>query len=153
MIDRVRTHRAVTSTLSYVITLAIATVLVTGLLIAGGQFVGDQREEVIRTEMRVVGQQVAADIQRADRLVQAGEATGTPTVELTQEYPQRVTGSSYEIHLVPAGGNSHVELTSTLQEVIVRVNVTSETALVESRSNGGTVRVVYTGSGLEVRDV
>jgi hypothetical protein len=151
--DRARTRRAVTSTLSYVITLGIATVLVTGLLIAGGQFVGDQRKEVIRTEMRVVGQQVAADIQRADRLVQAGQATGSPTVELTQQYPQRVTGSSYEIHLVPNGGNSHVALNSTLQSVTVRVNVTNETSLVESRSNGGTVRVVYTASGLEVRDV
>jgi hypothetical protein len=151
MIDRSRTRRAVTSTLSYVITLAIATVLVTGLLVAGGDFVGDQRQEVIRTEMRVVGQQVAADIQRVDRLVQTGEATHT--VNLTQQYPDSVTGSPYEIHLVPAGENSHVALNSTLQRVTVRVNVLNETSIGETRSNGGTVRVVYTGDKLEVRDV
>jgi len=92
--------RAVSTTLGYVLSLAIATLLITGLIIAGGGYVDAQREQVIRDELTVVGQQLAADVERADRLVRAGEAP--LTVRVNKTFSDRVTGSNYRVSFDPA---------------------------------------------------
>jgi len=91
------TDRAVSSTLNYVLSLGIMAVLVTGLLSAGGGFVEDRQEEVIRSELEVIGQQVASDVQRADRLVTAGD--DNREVTLAQSLPERISGTGYRISL------------------------------------------------------
>lgn len=150
--------RAVSTTLSYTLTLSIATLLVTGLLIAGSEYVTDRREEVIRDELTVVGEQVAADLARADRLVVAGkEGNGdagddTISVRLDQTFPERVSGSTYQISLAPA--TDEVVLTATDPAVTVTVSVTTETGVADSTVDGGTVRIEYDSSDdeLEVTD-
>lgn len=145
--------RAVSSALNYVLSISIAAVLVTGLLFAGGNFVDDRREQVIRGELEVIGQQVASDIQRADRLVQAGhEPTGT-AVRLDQRLPERVTGSTYTIVL--DGTAKRLTLKSTQPSVTVTVEVRTEIGLRDSSAGGGTVSVVVDESAdeLEVGNV
>ncbi|MFC7028484.1 hypothetical protein ACFQH8_15745 [Halomicroarcula sp. GCM10025710] len=65
---RKQDDRAVSTALGYVLTLSIASLLVTGLIIAGSGFVEDRREQVVREELTVIGQQIGADLARADRL-------------------------------------------------------------------------------------
>ncbi len=140
-------RRAVSVTLGYVLTLAIASLLVTGLLIAGGNFVADQREEVIRSELEVIGQQIAASLQSADSLVQASE--GSPIVRLENRFPRDVTGSTYHVHLVE-GPDPELVLNSTDPDVSVRVAVANETAFGQSHADGGTVVIVYDSGADEV---
>lgn len=59
--------RGTSTTLSYVLTLSIATVLVGGLIVAGSTFVKDNREEVIRQELQVIGEHIASNIEQVDR--------------------------------------------------------------------------------------
>jgi len=143
--------RAVSTTLGYVLSLAIATLLITGLIIAGGGYVDTQREQVIRDELTVVGQQLAADVERADRLVRAGEAP--LTVRVNKTFSDRVTGSSYRVSFDPSA--SAIVLETNRPAVSVRVGVVTETALGDSTADGGPVQIRYDDGDdhLEVRDV
>ena len=148
-----RDARAVSTTLGYVLALAIATLLITGLIIAGGSYVDTQREQVIRDELTVVGQQLAADIERADRLVRAGDTDSSMTVRVNRTFSNRVTGESYQVTLVP--GDQTLVLNTTTPDVTVRVGLTNETALGASATRGGVVQIRYDEADdhLEVRDV
>ncbi len=132
--------RGVSTTLAYVLMFAIATILVGGLLISGGNFVEDQREQVIRTELGVVGQQLAADLAGADRLVAASD--GTPTVNISRQRPASVAGSGYRVKLV-AQSDPYLRLTSSRPDVSVTVGLSNRTALGNSTVWGGSVEIVY----------
>lgn len=147
-----RDRRAVSTTLGYTLTLAITAILVSGLLIAGTDFVEERQESVIREELSVIGQQVAADFARIDRLVVADSNHTSLTATTGQTFPERVSGSSYQLSLDPSA--EQLVLTSTNPEVRVTVGVTNRTDLQESTADGGTVNVTYnkTGDALEVRN-
>lgn len=144
--------RAVSTTLSYVLTLGIAALLVTGLITAGGNYVGTEREQVIRDELTVIGQQLAADVERADRLVRAGEASSV-TLRINQSFSDSVTGTTYRINLENSPDRVVVE--STDPEISIAVEIQSGTDLAESTASGGPVRIVYDDGSdrLEVQNV
>ncbi len=147
------TDRAVSSALNYTLTLAISTLLVTGLLIAGIDFVEARQDQVLRTELSVIGEQVAADIDRAYRLAAAGE--GTTDVWINQTFPEEVAGTRYWVYLEP-GSPSRVVVESNDPEVTAEVRLKRTLSVAESRTDGGDVAVVYNGSAdpstLEVTD-
>ena len=151
-----REDRAVATSLNYVLTLAIATVLVTGLLYASTNYVDDRRGEVVRDELTIIGQQVAADLARADRLVTAADSDGTDlTVGTNQTFPERVAGRTYRVGLDPS--NERLVVEAPEQSVRVTVGLELRTDLGESSAGGGVVRVVYVATGadtghLEVRN-
>lgn len=141
------TDRAVTTTLEYALSLAIATLVVTGLLVAGADFVSDQRERVVRSELRVVGQQLASDVQRADRLARAG--TGADLLTLNASYPDRVAGVGYTVEVIPdakpvvAGDQRQLALSSHSEDVTVTVRMRVESNLASTSVPGGDVAIVY----------
>jgi hypothetical protein len=146
--------RAVSSTLGYVLTLAISAILVTGLITAGGNYVANEREQVVRDQLSVIGQQVAADVERADRLVRAAPAGTEPaTVRINQTFGDDVTGTNYRISLDPSGSNT-VVVESFDPDISVSIRVTSRTAIAESSADGGPIQIQYTDSDeLVIRDV
>lgn len=131
-------------TLNYAIGLGIGVVLVTGLLIAGGEFVHDQRERAARSELRVLGQQLGADLAAADRLAGAGESN--TSVRVSHSLPNTVAGSTYSIQLVEAG-TPYFLLETNDPSVTIRVDLTNETQVTESTVSGGDVAVNYTANG------
>lgn len=145
--------RGVSTAVGYVITLSVTALLISGLLAAGGTVVTDNREDVAREELSVVGQQLAADIETADRLVQRSPSSAT--VEIDRRLPEKVVGSTYTVSVVTTGSNAVLELSTTDPEVTVTIDVDTEVGLAGSSVDGGKVLIVYTGAspGLEVRDV
>lgn len=139
-----REDRGQAITLSYTLGIAIATLLVTGLLIAGAGFVTDQREQATRTELRVIGQQLAADMEAADRLVNATESD--PTVSVARGIPQNVAGVSYTATVVERA-DPYIRLHASEVDVTVRVEFTNTTEVAQSRVSGGQIRVNYTAAG------
>lgn len=134
-------ERAVSTTLGYALNLAVATLLVSGLLIAGGGFVKDQRERTAHSQLQVIGQQIAADVAAADRLANTG---GTiDSVIVGRDLPETVTGAGYSIAVQSDATGAYLTLSTTSPDVSVRVNVTSETSVTETGISGGDVRVVY----------
>jgi len=129
--------------LDYTLGLGVGFLLITGLIIAGGDYVTDQRDRGQQAELRVVGQQLAADIEAADRLV-ASATSGD--VRIKRSLPPTVARSGYSIEVV-ADEDPWLVLSSHSAPVEVRVELTNETALVPTTVNGGLVVVNYTASG------
>ena len=145
MTDRHRhTDRGQAITLNYAMGLGLGLILITGLLIAGGAFVNDQRKSAIQTELRVIGQQVSADIATADRLSQSTE--GNATVRVERNMPETVAGCTYNVEVV-SGGDPHLILTTKNPDVSVRVDIVTETDIEETSINGGTLRINQTAAG------
>lgn len=134
-------ERATSTTLSYVLTLSIATLLVGGLIIAGSSFVEDRREEVIEQELEVIGQHLTSNIDQVDRYARASDDLSQ--AEIVQTFPSDVTGSTYDVKLVDSGGDDPtLFLNSSQPQVSVTVNVTAVSPISGSVSAGGGTIVV-----------
>lgn len=135
-------RRGLSTALGYVLTLSVTVTLVSGLLIAGGNFVESQREQVIRTELDIVGEQVATHVNAADRLNQSG--MGETTIRIEQRFPNTVVGSDYQIYL--EADEPQLRLESSRPQVEVTVPLTNTTALADSSADGGEIIVRYDDS-------
>lgn len=147
------TDRGVSAVLGYVLTLGIVALLISGLFFAAGNFVENEHERAVRSELEVVGNRVAADIAAVDRLALAAGSSGD--AELLTDLPPRVAGKSYTIAVsqVPDTDTVYfVNLTAHDLAVEVEVRVKSNTPMVERTVSGGDVRVVFNGTHVEVRD-
>ena len=132
--------RAVSTTVGYALTLTLATLVVTGFLLASGGFVEGQREGAVRDELRVVGQQVATDVAAVDRLSRTRDDVGNVSVE--RDLPDRVTGLSYAVEVNPGSPNELV-LKTFDPRIIVRVRVSTDTTLADTSFDGGRARINY----------
>lgn len=139
------TDRGVSVTISYVLSLAIATLLITGLLYAAGDVIGDRRESVTRAELRVVGEQISSDLMTADRLAQ----TGADTVVVEAAGPNMIAGRQYTVAVNAT--SQEVVLETTSPDVTVRVPFRNTTSVADSRAPGGDVQIVLSGGELEVQ--
>lgn len=131
-------------TVSYILGLSIAFLLVIGLFLTAGDFVTDQRETSIHTEMEVLGEQIANDITLADRMAQT--TTKNETVVVRRSLPRRVSGTGYTI-AVEGGNDPYLLLTSDDPEIEVRAAFANQTEVEMTRLNGGSIQVNYTDSG------
>lgn len=139
--------RGVSTALGYVLSLAVASVVVVGLLAAAGGFVGDQRERAVRTEFDVLGQRVAADLATVDRLARAG---GNASVTVESELPRTVAGTQYQVRVVGDPSGATVIMHSSDPEVTVRVPVTNRTAVAPANVTGGPLELTYNRTRDEV---
>lgn len=141
-------NRGVSTVVGYVLNLGIATLLVTGLLIAGAGLVEDQRERTVRTELDVIGNRLAADLETADRLLRT--TNGTVTLESSQ--PATVAGSGYRIDLRATGGAVTVHLESNGIDVSRTVPVRNVSEIDPGTVTGGDVTITGGDGRLEVTD-
>lgn len=157
--------RAVSSALGYVLSLGITAILISGLLLAGGNFVEGERTRVTGTELDVVGQRLASHLTSADRAAMTVQPDGTLVVEAG--LPERVAGTGYTIEInetvVRASAQNTYALTLRTRnpDVAVSVSVRTTTPLLNATVDGGPLRIRYVDSddpdpdadSLEVSDV
>ncbi|MEF8876225.1 MAG: hypothetical protein V5A60_05880 [Haloarculaceae archaeon] len=135
--------RGVSFTLGYVLTVAIALVLVTGVLFTVGEVVRDERDEVIRGEAAVVGDQTAAAVMAVDRL--AGRDAGSnATVSL--DLPDRLADQAYTVSLRTDGGDTFVVVRTRSPSVVVSTPLRTRLPVTEATVAGSRVRAVYRGA-------
>lgn len=132
--------RGLSTVLGYTLTLAISTLLVTGLIVAGGDFVTTQRELVIENELEVIGEQAAGQLQQADRLVTASPS-GPAEVSISRSVPQQAVGSTYDISLEENGGTGpdRLILDTTNPDITVTIDVSLKNDVGETTATGGTL--------------
>ena len=135
--------RGVSTTLNYVLGLAIALILITGLLLAGGTFVENQRDRSIETELQVLAEQVSSDVMMADRLVET--TSENESVQVGRDLPARVAGSTYQVR-IEGGTDPQVVVRTTDPEIAVVVPLKASTPIESSSVSGGTISVNYTAS-------
>lgn len=143
-------RRAVSSAVAYTLTLSIALVLVSGLLIGGTNLVNDQQERTMRSQMGTIGQHVAGSFETADRLYRSS-STSASTVSVTLDLPSAIMGSSYNIEVendVDAAGNDRITLRPSMEDVQdMSMKMQVSTAVRERSVSGGQVRIFYDSTG------
>lgn len=134
--------RSVSITVNYALNLAVATLLVTGVLTATGGMVENRRSEAIRTELSVIGERIATDLMAADKLAAAATARpdANPTVAVTLALPDRVAGRPYEVSVETSP--ARIVLASENPDVTVTVSYRHDTGIAETTVRGGDLRVV-----------
>lgn len=139
--------RAVSTTISYVITVGIALALVTGLIAAGTTMVEDQNRRTTESQLRTVGHQVAGTLEHADRTVRASE--DVTTLNLTVDLPEQVVGSEYYVDV----HEDMVAVNASDVGVSMPVDYSVETSVnTDEGYEGGKLYVTYDGTDLEVKD-
>ena len=140
------TDRAVSVTVGYVMTLAISTLLLSGLFVAGGSFVETQRERAAQGELTVIGERIAADLGTVDRLAaSSAPPRANLTIERSVTFPQRVSGAGYRLRVRSSGTDGTIALESDRTDVTVEVpfrtsrNVTVRNATLA----GGDLRIYW----------
>ncbi|WP_411968325.1 hypothetical protein [Haloferax sp. YSSS75] len=131
--------RAVSTTLGYVLTLSITTILISGIMVGAGGYISAEHERVTETELEVVGQRLAANIEAVDRIASSSDDETTSTVSSRLELPNRVAGTTYRINVE----SDELVLRSVDPEVTVRVSVQTETTLDSGSVDAGDVVVRY----------
>lgn len=145
-------NRAVSVTLSYVLMLAIATVVLASVLFISGDVIDGQVDRALEEELTATGESLAADIQTAEQLVNAsGDVTAT-TVTLESRLPRKVSGVRYEVTI--DGNAQELTLSTTRPDAEVVVPFRAERVTDDEHSvSGGRVEIVLTDEDeLEVRE-
>jgi len=136
--------RGQTVALNYTFGIAIATVLLTGLLIAGGTLVGDQQDRATRAELQVIGQQLAASMEATDRL--ASTTDRGDTVVFSRDLQRTVAGSTYRIELVEKK-DPYLQVTTNDPDIAVTIEFSNRTAVTGNIVEGGNVVFRYQDDG------
>lgn len=152
------TDRAVSTVVSYVLLLGITAILVSALVGGVAPVVLNQQQATAQSTMTVVGNDLAGDIETADRLAQRNG--GEDAVEVRSKLPERIGGSEYNIEISPAenGDTSDVILRTDDFESSAVVSVRTNPDLVSSDDeeeffiDGGHVIIQYDGDDLVIKN-
>lgn len=147
--------RGVSTTVGYVLTLAIGAVLLSGVVIGVGGVLESQTDRAVRGDLDVVGQGAVANLESADRLARVAEAgradpdvaatDGTVSVEVAVDLPTRVAGVPYTV----AVDDDAVTVRTERPEESVRVPHTASVTVAESTVRGGPLRIEYVADGTD----
>lgn len=120
-----RADRAVSSPIEYVLTITIATILITGLIVAATGHVDDQRTRTTQAQMDAAGQQLAGNLERADRLVQmdSSDDPDIPELQLQADLPEQVLDNEYSLSVDDADSEIHVDSVAADWTVTVEYDV------------------------------
>lgn len=135
--------RSVSFTVSYVLTVAIAVLLVGGVILAAGQTVKSQRESTARNAATVAGDQTASTVMAVDRLVRAGNESNLSNVTTVLTLPGTLAGQPYRVSLNASNGDGFVVVEADSPSVSVRTSLIVEVPVENETVAGGDIRVVY----------
>ncbi|MDZ7851031.1 MAG: hypothetical protein U5K70_09685 [Halodesulfurarchaeum sp.] len=138
--------RGVSTVVGYVLNLGLATILITGLLISGASLVADQRERTVRSELDVLGNRLAADLETADRLHRLGDGE----VTLRTALPSRVAGNEYRIDILTTDGAVTLRLEIADSSISRTVPVRNTSRVTAGTVDGGDLVIDGSAGWLEV---
>jgi hypothetical protein len=149
-------ERAVSVTLSYVLTLGITALLITGLLVSAGGLFERQQDRSAREQLQDTGGEFAHQIQQFDRL--ATRTDGTATASLAVALPSQVAGAPYSAELkaedVDSDGSpeSMLYLNGTSSAVTITIPVGNETWVETGGLQTGEFRMFLCENGTAPND-
>lgn len=141
--------RGTSTVLAYVLALGVTAILIGGLIVGGSGFVDTQRENIAETELQIAGQQLASNIESADRLT----ADDISELSISRSLRRNVATGSYQISIEerPESNQSYeLVLQTSAPSVTVSVRFRSETPVRTGTVNGGDVLITYDTAAEEV---
>jgi hypothetical protein len=145
--------RAVSVTVTHVLTIAITTILIAGLLTAATGLLDSEQNRAGNRELRSVGETLATELVTVSESAEDRQANAA---SLETNYPDRVVGDGYKIRLqsVPSqkaecAGRDVYDACLTLSSgdqfsVEVPVNLPGNVEVSESFISGGEILIEYT---------
>lgn len=132
-------ERAVSVAVTHALTIAITTVLVSGLLIASGGLLDTQKQHIGQDQLEEIGSDATSHIDSFDRMNQKAADVETA---VEPEYPHRVVESyRYEFHLHDNGDYGTLEISSDQLGVSAEFDIETATELRESSVSGNDVEI------------
>lgn len=134
-------NRAVSTGVDHVLTLAIAAILISGLLVASDGLFTDQRENAAERELTAIGERLALEISQVDQL--NGDGDDAEAI-LRTEHPHSAAGSSYTIRLTDSSGepgNAVLTLNSTETSASIEVYLRTDSEIASNEVSGGDVLI------------
>lgn len=132
--------RAVTPAVTHVLTIAITSLLVIGLLATAGSFLTTEERTNAREDLELIGNRLADEVSRVDALARNGGRTTIVT-----HHPAEVSGGGYTVdHRHPSEcteGDSCLELSSHDVDVDVLVPLQNSTSVRVRTVSSGTFNV------------
>jgi FlaG/FlaF family flagellin (archaellin) len=145
--------RAVSVTVTHVLTIAITTILIAGLLTAATGLLDSEQNRAGNREMRSVGETLATELVTVSETAQD---QGAETARLETTQPDAVVGDGYKIRLrdspAECANRDIYQACLTLSSsnglsVDVPVNLPSPVQANESFISGGEIAIVYDDTG------
>ena len=143
------TDRGMSVALTHVLTIAITTILIAMLLLAGNAMLDSQTERSTETSLETVGERLAGEIDNVDRIA----ADENDDVTLVADHPRTISNSQYTVELLencsgdeaPLIHNSRpcLELSSHDVDVTVHVPIAVERELEGNSVTGGSIEITY----------
>lgn len=131
--------RGVSTVVSYVLTLGIVVLLLTTLVGVFAPLVTNQQDDAVRSNLDVFGNDLAGDLESADRLAGGGDNV---TVEVRTRLPDRVGGSAYEIEVNATA--ERITLWSPDHDTGMTVTFTTEVDVRDpGLLDGGPLKITY----------
>ena len=108
-------NRAVSVAVTHALTVAISTVLVSGLIIGAGTLLESQEQDISEDQIEEIGSDAVSYITTFDRMNTTGDDV---TMTAAPDYPDRIVGSyQYELVLSERGGPSEIDVIIRVEEL------------------------------------
>lgn len=139
--------RAVSISVTHVLTIGITTILIAMLLIAGSSVLEAQTDRSVDSSLETVGERLAGEIDNVGRMVD----TGADGVSVTAKHPRTVSNTGYTVELqtdcdapLLDGDTDCVRLSASDVDVVVYVPLADGVDIDDGSSvSGGTIEIVY----------
>lgn len=132
--------RAVSTAVSHAITIAITSIMLTGLMVGASQMVTDQRDYVVERGLEDVSSAVVSDLMRMDQF-----NTTRTTASFSSVHPERIGGHEYTIDVDTNSKHTTVFVDSSapVSHDSVQARFNNDTDVCESSVDGGRVKVAF----------
>jgi len=132
--------RGIETVLSHVLSVAITTLLIVGLVASATGYLDAQKQQAAAQELRSIGNKLASELATADRLARSGDS-----VELTSRQPETVAGSVYTASLVDCSSPVCLRISADNYDFSMLVPIENETTLSMTSRGGGRFRITSDG--------
>ncbi|ELY70024.1 DUF7266 family protein [Natrinema versiforme] len=148
--------RAVSITITHVLTIGITTILIAMLLTASGTMLESETERSADSSLETVGERIADEIGNVDQIANETD----DTVTLTTEHPRTVASSRYTVELQADCNNAPlleentacVKLTAQDTDAVAHVPIKTDNDINETSSaTGGTIEIIYESDKIRIR--
>ena len=144
--------RALSTALTYTLTLALTTMVMVGLVSVTGHLVTSQHKSATSDELSVTGERLVNELASVDRMAYLNNDAN---ISLRTNHARVVAGAQYAIELQTGGEspcqrNECIVLNTTNPDVTVTVPFTTLTPVREGKVHGGPVTVRYNSTADQI---
>jgi len=147
--------RAVSITITHVLTIGITTILIAMLLTSAGTMLETEKDRSADSSLETIGERLADEIGNVDQI---GNQT-TDNVTVRTDHPRTVANSRYTVKLLEdcsapllEGNTDCVRLTAQDVDATVHVPIKITATINENSTAGGTIEIVYESGEIYLED-